>query len=178
MSATPDWSVGRSTRQCAASGVVIAEGAVYYAVLREDGERFVRADYAAEAWPAVDRTTLHSWWKTKLAPADPDRKKRRLVVDVEAFLRFFSGLEGSDAPHRQRLRYVLGLILARKRALRMDGVEHAADGDRLLLYDRRVEKTLAVPVPALTPEEIRETEEELSRLFDGDAGPDGGDSPE
>ena len=171
MSAATDWSVGRSTRQCRATGAVIAEGEVYYAALREDGDRFVREDYAAAAWSGVEREGLYSWWKTKLAPSDPDRAKRRLKIDVEAFYRFFSDLEGSEESHRRRLRYVLALVLARKRALRLDGIEHAPGGDVLKLYDRRSERLLEVPAPGLTEVEVQETEEELSRLFDG-----GGDS--
>ena len=166
MTSASEWTVSRSTRRCAATGRDIAEGETHYAALREEGERFLRADYSADAWEGVDRSGLYSWWKTKLAPVDCDRRRRRLRVDVEAFYGFFTGLEGSEALHRRRLRYVLALVLARKRALRLDDTAMRPEGEALLLYDRRAGRTIEVSAPGMTSAEIEETEEELSRLFD------------
>lgn len=166
MSAGNDWSVGRSTRRCAATGGIISEGEAYYAALAEENERFVRRDFSAAAWPTVDRSTLFSWWKTKLTPADPDKKRKRLVIDIEAFYAFFRELEEAVEPRRRLFRYILALILVRKRALRLDDIAKTPDGDLLLVYDRRAEKTLKIPAPETTTDDIADVEAELARLFE------------
>jgi len=162
-----DWDVGRPARTCMATGRDLADDEEHYSALRETGERFVREDYCLEAWPAVDPTGFFSFWRAR-RPAEDAGGEKRLVVDREAFYSFFTSLEGATERHRVLFRGVAGLVLARKRLLRLDGViRDSDDRETLRLYDRRVGRVLDVPAPHAAPEEIARIEEELQRLFAG-----------
>lgn len=116
------WNVTRSQRECAATGAPLEEGAEHYSALREEGDLFVREDYALEAWPTVDKAPFFSYWRTQVPPPS-DGKRKRLAIDVEAFYTFFQQLEGATEPRRRLFRYLVALMLIRKRVLRLERIE-------------------------------------------------------
>lgn len=165
MSVNPDWSVGRPARRCAASGRPLVEGEACYSALREEDDKFVRLDYAEDVWPDVDRAGLFSYWKTHI-PDAAEADRRRLVFDVEAFYQFYVNLDGATDPGKARFRGVLALMLARRRVLRLDGIDRRPDGHVLRVYDRRRECFDEVPEPSGTPAELEAAEAELRALLE------------
>ncbi len=159
-----EWQVAKSSRVCAHTGRVLEEGEVHYSALVEDGEGFVREDYAGEAWPDVDKGRFFGYWRTRVPDAGEPR--RRLVIDVEAFYSFFASLEDPQEPHRQVFRYLVSLILTRKRVLRLDEIEKGPEGDHLVLYDRRAEQTVRVFCPPVTDEQLAQAQENLNEIFE------------
>lgn len=168
-----NWEIGKSQHACAVSGRVFAEGEEFFSALREDGESFARLDYSPECWQELDKSAFFSFWRTKLQKGD-GKRKNRLVIDVEAFYTFFRSLENEQQEARRLFRYLIALILVRKRVLRLDEIEKSPEGEALILHDTRQKQECRVPVCAANPEALVAAQEELNQIFAcGDLGVEG-----
>lgn len=121
---TGNYEVSRPSGLCAASGRVIAIGEPFVAALIEraaDGA-LERVDYAPEAWAAGARpepqTRLIGTWRAIMRPAEGPR---RALIDDGELLDLFEQLGQAGAPRQLAFRYILALILIRKRLLRHVG---------------------------------------------------------
>lgn len=160
------WHIARGARACAGTGAEIPPEVPYYSALLENDDGFERKDFCAEAWPGVEKDGFFSYWKNKgYAP----RGSARQPVDYDRILDFFDALAGSGSPDRQLFRYVLALVLVRRRRLRLDDMSRTDQGDRLVVYDRRDGgKTLEIISPEATKEDLEHAQEKLNQLFDAD----------
>ena len=159
------WHIGRRTRTCARTGEPIPAGTPFFSALIEGDDSFERRDYSLAAWPEVDAHSFFSYWKNKAGEA---KEEKKAAVDYERLLAFYDGLEGADEPRKRLFRYVLALILARRRKLRLDGMERTENGDKLIIYDRRSEKTVEITAPEASKEELDAVQENLNELFETD----------
>lgn len=118
------YSISAPTRLCAATGQEIATGQMYVAALVQslENEEFARLDYTPEAWdsgarPARPFVLLGHWRATLPAPG----AKPRMLVDDTSLLDLFEQaqehMEREPSPQREAFRFVLALILIRKRLL-------------------------------------------------------------
>ncbi len=169
-----NWEIGRGQRSCAVTGQVFEEGDEYFSALREQGESFLRQDFSPAAWQELDKTPFFSFWRTKLQRGD-GKKKNRLIIDVEAFYTFFRSLDGEQSTGRQIFRYLVALMLVRKRVLRLEEVEKHPEGETLIMYDTRLKEECRVPAPEATQEQLTAAQEELNQIFECGAGEPGGD---
>lgn len=160
-----NWEIGRGPRTCAVTGRVFEEGDEYFSALREQAESFVRQDFSPEAWEQQDKTPFFSFWRTKIQRGDA-KKKNRLVIDVEAFYTFFRSLEGEQPAARQIFRYLVALLLVRKRVLRLEEVEKHPEGETMVMYDSRLKQECRVAAPEATPEQLAAAQEELNLIFE------------
>jgi hypothetical protein len=152
-----EYQIQPNARRCTASGRELRAGERYFSVLTEEGGKFVRHDYAAEAWGGPPSGAF-SFWGGKIAAADG---RRRPTIDDELLLDCFSRLEGETERGRVKFRYVVGLLLMRRRRLRLD---QAADEDGAkVLYLRcpRSGTRYRVIDPALTDEETSSVQDEV-----------------
>ena len=135
------WNIGNAGRRCAACGAELASGTMCWAVLVEwpagtplpanpgDGGNILtapyqRMDYCPPCWESGKRPAppaeMFSWWKTIV----PDiRKKRKPFVDDSVLLDWFDLLAGRHDIADIRFRFVLALLLMRKRLLKYEGTE-------------------------------------------------------
>lgn len=159
------WHIGRCTRTCAGSGRPIEPGQPFYSALIDKDDSFERRDYSADVWAEVDKGEFFSYWKNKgLQTAD-----RTPPMDYDRLLAFFDGLEGAEEPGKRLFRYVLALVLVRRRRLRLDDMSRTPEGDRLVVWDRRNGgRTLEILAPEAGREELEKTQEKLNELFDCD----------
>ena len=115
-----DFEVQRCTRRCAATDRALEPGDVCYSVLEVSGADVVRKDFCAEAWNGAPEAAF-GWWKSRMP--EPTAKKIKLAPN-DVLLELFDQL--ADRPDQQDLRYVLTLLLVRRRVLRVD----VAHGER------------------------------------------------
>lgn len=152
--------VQRFSRRCAATGRQLQPGESYYSVLVEQGGIWQRLDYAADAWPGPPEGAL-AWWKSRIA----ERGARRPHwAPNDVLLSFFDEL--AEQPQHQDLRYVLALLLVRRRVMRL--VETVADshGQKLVLYCPRREETYHVPVATPSEQRIENIQQQLCSLLE------------
>ncbi len=130
------YTIGRSSGKCAATGVDLAPGdrIVTALVERAADEGLERLDFAESAW-REDRppARLVGWWRSTVASPDAPRKA---FIDDEALLSLFEQLGETDEPRRVAFRFVLALILIRKRLLRHTGSK-SREGVQVMLVRMR-----------------------------------------
>jgi hypothetical protein len=162
------YQVGRPTGACTVTGQPLAPGTPYVATLCERPEDggLERRDFSMEAWEGGTRPEgLFSFWKT--VAVQPDAR-RKLLVDDEALLSIFERLATDERPQRIAFRFVLALILMRKRILRYVSRSVQPGGEKWLMQLRGAGPD-APPVevinPQLADEDIRELTDQLSEIL-------------
>ncbi len=160
-----DYEVKRFTRHCAETGRELAPGEEFYSVLTAAGAELDRKDYSKEAWQGPPEGAV-GWWKSQVPSADT---KRMTWAPNDVMLQFFEELD--EQPEKHDMRYVLALLLVRRRVLRLEESEEDRAGrEVLVLYCPRRDATYRVP--AVVPEEsrIEAIQDELARLLFGNTG--------
>ncbi len=133
---TPAYDIERPTGTCAVTGRHLEPGEHYMAMLIEvdapDGSTgkatasggfgLKRLDVSMHAWEQGHRPQeLFCFWRSTVP--EPGRKKR-LFVDDAVLMNLLDRLADTDKPQRLAFRFVLALILMRKKLLRYDRTEH------------------------------------------------------
>jgi hypothetical protein len=155
-----DYEIQRCTRRCAATERELQPGEEFFSVLIAEGAKLARHDYSIEAWQGPPEGAA-GWWKSQVP--QPDAKRVHWAPN-DVMLQFFDELE--QQPARQDMRYVLALLLVRRRVMRLEEEAKEEDGrETLVLYCPRREATYRVP--AVMPDEsrINEIQQELANLL-------------
>jgi hypothetical protein len=166
------WDIGRSSGQCAATGVPLTprQQCIVALVEREDDPAapLVRLDFSEQGWDSPQRPKgVIAFWRTEVP--EPN-EKRRGFVDDQTLLDLFDRLGSDDRPHRVRFRFVLMLLLVRKKLLRVTGTESAGGVETWLVLPRGAaegEAPSAVVNPKLDEAATREVTEQLGEVLDG-----------
>lgn len=142
----PTYDIPKITGVCAASNRPLAPGEKYFAVLldpppearalAEDSEKqedapkldnlgFIRRDVAMEAWDNGWRPPyLFSYWQSEV---DIPGAKKKMFVDDTTLTQMLRDLDGVSEPSRVAFRYMVALILMRKKKLRFETIERRDD---------------------------------------------------
>ena len=118
---SPSYDVERPTGQCAFTGRTLEPNETYTATLVEEGDALRRLDVSNQAWEAGQRPEhVFCFWKATVP--EPTAKKK-LFVDDAVLMNLLHRLAEADQPQRIAFRFVLTLILMRKKFLRYDGTQ-------------------------------------------------------
>lgn len=118
---------------CAATGRVLMPGEGFVAALveRAESEELDRVDYSAAAWDAGSRPArVFACWRGVVQ--SPDAKKKVLIDDA-ALVEIFEQLAGQTDPKRVAFRFVLALILIRKRLIVCETTRPGKGGATMLV---------------------------------------------
>ncbi len=154
-----DYQIQPNTRRCCVTGRELRPGERYHSVLLDEGGRFVRRDYGADAWQGPPEGAF-SFWTGRIPPA---QGRRRPVIDDDLLLDCFLRLEGQTDPGRVNFRYVLALLLMRRRRLRFE--EQGSTAATLCLRCARTGARYQVANPCLTEEEMAAVQEDVFRVL-------------
>ena len=156
-----DYEIQRCSRHCEATGRELSPGEDFYSVVTAEGAELNRYDYSIDAWKGPPRDAV-GWWKSRI-PDSHNARKRWAPNDV--MLQFFDEL--AEQPGRQDMRYVLSLLLVRRRVMRLEESETDEQGGEIMvLYCPRRETTYKIPVIAPVPSRVEEIQQELARLLE------------
>ena len=158
-----EFEVARPGGRCHVSGRQLEPGEDFYTVLIETPQGFERRDYSMENWQGPPGGAF-CHFKTRL----PSREgPKRTFVDDDVLINFFLRLAGSEEAMKLRFRFVLSLILLRKRLLKY---ERTIREDEKEFWEMRLmrDKTAhRVFNPALNDTEIGELTTELGSILAG-----------
>lgn len=172
-----DWQVDAPKGRCAVTNRQLNEGEEFHSVLFEDEQvegGFRRIDYSLEAWQGVPEGAFCSF-KTHV----PVREQRRkLLVDNDVLINFFVRLADETELLRQQFRFVLALILMRKRILRYDGSTQQDGSEVWQMTLMSDQSTHSVLNPQLTDEQIEGVSGQLGAILHGNPAPHSEDTVE
>jgi hypothetical protein len=150
----------RCLRPCWSTGRELAPGETIYSELQAEGGKLVRRDFSAEAWTGPSAGSL-GWWKSVL----PRRESQQMHwAPNDVILDLLEQLAGD--PAQADMRYVLALLLVRRRVCRfVEGRGGEENRDMLVLFCPRRE--VEYKVSAIVPDQksAQEIQNELARLL-------------
>jgi hypothetical protein len=122
-----DYEIQRCTRRCANTDRELCSGEACYSALVSEGAAVVRRDYSAEGWQGPPEHAI-GWWKSTLI--DPHAGRLHWAPS-DVMLHYFERLMEEAAA--EDARYVLALLLVRRRVLRVEGHDKDASGRSALV---------------------------------------------
>lgn len=168
----------KATGKCAASGRDFLEGEKFVATLTEQPvlgtnvTEVARTDFSVEAWasgarPASPAVVLGSWRAVYHAG---EQKKSPLMGDQE-MLDLFEEMAQVTEQRQVRFRYLLALLLIRKRLLRVISTKRTPEGTVMTVLRRGEDAGQATPGevidPGLDEATIAEAIEQLGLIVEG-----------
>ena len=160
-----DFEVQRCTRQCAKTEKPLEPGEVFFSALKADGADVRRYDYSIEAWEGPPDDAL-GWWKSQMP--SPNSKRTHWAPN-DVMLRLFEQLEleaHQEEAHQEDMRYILALLMLRRRVVRLDCTETDEQGREILIVSVSRDSTShRVTVTLPSPPRTQEIQEELAKLL-------------
>jgi hypothetical protein len=157
------WAVPKPRGVCVITGRQIAPGEKFWAAVRETPAGIERLDVSPEAWEQFDKTDILASWQTVM-PRHEEKKKQ--FVDDEVLCALFERLGEATEPGKLNFRFVLGLILMRKRLVIYDQTRHEADGrDIWVVRMKGKQETLELVDPKLNAEQTLEVSQQLGQIL-------------
>lgn len=149
MAIIQDWKIRSTHARCEVSGDAFLDGDQFYTCIFDEpaSDGFLRRDYSAAAWKKVrkklDPAPFSFWKSTYKAPVRAAEDHRTTGTSVEGMLRRFID---QDDPRTENARYILALMLERKKTLIPTDTketetrtllfyEHADNGDVFIVAD-------------------------------------------
>jgi len=168
-----DYQIARSTGHCWATGQPMVPGSPCIAAIveRSGEEGFDRLDISMAAWESGSRPEgLFSFWKTVVPSPD---SKPKLLVDDAVLMDVFERMAADDRPQRQAFRFVLALILMRKKLLKFVGRKRDGEGECWLLVPRgpagEAERSpIEVINPQISDDDVRTLTDQLGEILQGE----------
>ena len=156
-----DWGITRSQYQCSRCGVAFNELQEYHSALYENPQGFERKDFCQTCWSG-GADDMFSFWKTQV-PAKEAKAKR--FVDDEVLIDFFARLENATEELKINFRYILALVLMRKKLLKFEGTRRDSSGEFLKVKVRGQDAVQEVFNPSMTPEKMEQVTVEVGRIL-------------
>ena len=151
-----EWEIKSRAHCCARTGKQFGQGEYFYTLLFRDGEGFRREDISEEAFANRNENIQpFSFWRSKYEARASSAPEPLPKDDAESLLR---RLIANQDPASANARYILALMLERKRILRP--VESRDAG--LLVYEHAATgETLVITNPQLSLENIPAVQNEV-----------------
>ena len=147
---------------CALSRRELRPGEQYFSVLTESPQGFVRLDFSAEAWTGPPDGAI-GFWRSKVP--ESTGKKRVQLVDDSVLMDFFLRLDGAEEPYKKNFRYILALLLLRRKVLKLTSVERAVDKEVLVLRSPSSGEQHRVSNPGLSEEQLVAVQAEVEKVL-------------
>jgi hypothetical protein len=156
-----EYEIERSSKSCTATGREFAPGEEFYSVLVAEGSELKRCDYSIEAWHGPPEGAI-GWWKSQM-PGQHARRAHWAPNDL--LLNFFDEL--GQQPDKQDMRFVLALLLVRRRVMRLEEEQRDDAGqERLVLYCPRRDAQYEVVSMTLDRGRMDEIQQVLAKLLE------------
>ena len=164
-----DWTIQGRSHSCSSTGREFSEGEFFYTLLFDEPAGFRREDWCEEAFKArpVDAVTPYSQWRSKYQPPAPPPPEALGKQTAEDLLRRYMD---EDTPQHTNARYLLAVMLERKRLLKEVEVKKGDDGQIVRIYmHNKTGEVFIVPDPQLRLDQLAALQVELSGLLSPEA---------
>ncbi len=156
-----EWEIKKTLGECCGTGRKFEVGEEYFAALIETDEGFERRDFSLEFW-RQEKPEVYCYWKTKIADSE---QKKKLFVDDDMLMTFFERLAEETDREKINFRFVLTLVLMRKRILKYDS-SGLKDGREIWKLRVTGEKRMVeVADPHLAEDEIEQLSSQIGQIL-------------
>jgi len=161
-----EYDITPASGRCDACDRTLEAEEAFVATVRQAGEELMREDFCLACWEARphEAPDLMGFWRTRV-PA-PEQKKKRFIDD-ELIIDFFNRLDGADEPARLDFRFVLALVLMRKRLLVYDRRHNDPAGREVWTFHFKGSDTpVEVVNPKLDEEKIASVSQQIGQIME------------
>ena len=159
-----EWEIDKPLGQCYETGKKIEYGEEYFAALVETEEGLARRDFCADYWQEK-KPDVFCYWKTRLPRPD---EKRQKFIDDDMLMAFFERLGKENEQEKINFRFVLALILMRKRRLKYDS-SRVEDSKEIWRLKAAGEKEFVEVInPNLDDEQIEQLTSQIGEILQTD----------
>lgn len=156
-----DYQIQPITRRCAKTGRELKPGEKYFTALLEEGDHFQRQDYSVEGWQGPPAGAFSFW----MGKVPPPQQASRPKIDDDLLEECFHRLEGQLEPGKVNFRYVVTLLLARRKRMKLEGTLVEDGIEKLTVRCVRSGDTYHVVNPKLSEEEMGQVQDEVFKVL-------------
>jgi hypothetical protein len=157
------YDVPKPIGTCSVCGETIPPESKFVTTVRETATGLERLDFSLKCWEGVDRSALLGFWHATMP--QPGEEKKKIFVDDEVLSQLFERLADAQEPLKVQFRFVLGLILMRKRLIVYEGSRHEADRDYWIVRMKGKEEHLDLIDPKLNEQQVAEVSQQLGQIL-------------
>jgi len=154
--------IPRAAGTCLVSARAIAPGEKYFAAVRETPVGIERLDISPECWGGFAKDDLLAYWQTIMPKAD---QKKKLLVDDEVLCTLFERLADATEPVKIHFRFVLGLILMRRRLVIYEETRHDDGKDTWIVRMKGKDHRLELIDPKMNEQQVAEVSQQLGQIL-------------
>ncbi len=154
--------IGKPTGQCGLCQQAIEPLAKFMAALTETPQGFVRLDCCAKCWEGYDRKQALAFWQAVMP--NPQQKKK-LFVNDNVLCELFERLADVQEPAKVNFRFVLGLILMRKRLLIYDNTRSQDGKEIWAVHLKGKDQPLDLLDPKLDEQQVHDVSTQLGEIL-------------
>ncbi len=171
------WHIKSRAHQCSISEKDFDDGETFFTALFPDPESggYLRLDFSQEAWNSRDAESDNpfSFWRTIYRPPEIEAKVE--IVDKEDPESLLTSLIEQDEAHTENTRYILAVMLERKKILIETDSQKTRTG-LLRIYEHRYSgEVFIVKDPQISLDQVAPLQEEVQKLLSPDDGLTTGD---
>lgn len=148
---------------CAVTGKVFEPGSKFISALRETSAGFERVDVSLEAWDNFDRKEVVAFWQATMP--SPQQAKKQLFVDDAVLADLFERLADVEEPAKVNFRFVLGLILMRKKLLSYESSAQHDGKEVWVMKPKGRDATLEMINPHLDEQQVKDVSTQLGEIL-------------
>ncbi len=155
-----EWDIQSRSSACTACGQPFADKTVYHTLLRFGADGYQRQDLCGACFGIAGREGSLSYWQGEYKTPPPPAPEPIQKETAETLLRKL--IESPDPAHGP-VRYILAVMLERKRLLRHRDTLREADGVERLVYEHaRTGESFTIPDPHLRLDQLEEVQRQVS----------------
>ncbi|KAB2642090.1 MAG: hypothetical protein DVB26_03755 [Verrucomicrobia bacterium] len=172
MALAEPWHLRSRSRECAATQRPFVAGEPIITALFPDPESsgYLRRDYCLDAWGAIPAAAERpfSSWRTSYAAPGGDKPQ---VVDREQPEDILRRMVEDDQDHTENTRYILAVMLERKRILRETDTQRTATGILRIYENRKTGEVYIVKDPDIPLSQVDALQQEVLLLLEANSRP-------
>lgn len=167
-----DYNISKTLGKCVECDGELSPGEEFVAVVRDENDELLREDFCLECWDKSGRTPetnspdVYGIWRT-CVPQPTEKKK--LFVDDALLINFFERLADAEDEAKVSFRFVLALVLMRKKLLLYEGAAGRDDGREIWkMRFKGASDIHEVIDPKMDADKIAEVSGQLGQILEGE----------
>ena len=169
MAINENWNIRSRAHACAHTAQPFVDKEVFMTVLMEDAKsgELVRRDFSLAGWAEVEPTLGSSFsvWRSEYEVVKAEGRAE--IAEKESAEALLRRLCEEDSILTENTRYILAVMLERKKLLKQTGTRETEDATFLLYEHTKSGEVYIIRDPELKLAQIEEVQTEVSRLLGG-----------